>query len=193
MTADTRTRNSGLSREPDRRSGSDVGRRRVRARGRAVRGVHRRARGARTARRRHLALRRQGRPQGGRNVNGEIARAVVGTILRPARARRGDDRARRYADQGPAGRQCAPRRVDGGAAGRGRLEDAASLPAHCLALSRRRRAVASRADDEHPERRSPRRFERGLPGVHGDAGRGARRSRRRCASAPRSFTRCGAS
>ena len=40
--------------------------------------------------------------------------------LGPARPRRCDDRARRHAHQGPARRQCAARRVDGGAEGRRR-------------------------------------------------------------------------
>ena len=54
------------------------------------------------------------------NVNGEIATALVGRELRPARPRRGDDRARRHADQEPPRRQRAARRLDGGAARRRR-------------------------------------------------------------------------
>ena len=54
------------------------------------------------------------------NVNGEIAKALVGRDARSARARRGDDRARRHADQEPPRRQRAARRLDGGAARRSR-------------------------------------------------------------------------
>ena len=49
---------------------------------------------------------------------------------------------------------------------------AAELPALRL-LGRDRRRAASRADDEHPQRRQARRQQRGLPGVHGDAHRRA--------------------
>ena len=48
------------------------------------------------------------------NVNGEIAHALVGRDFDQRGARRGDDRARRHADQEPARRQRAARRLDGG-------------------------------------------------------------------------------
>ena len=64
------------------------------------------------------------------NVNGEIAKALVGRELHPAQPRRRDDRARRHADQEPARRQRAARRVDGGRARRGGGERPAALPAH---------------------------------------------------------------
>ena len=49
---------------------------------------------------------------------------------------------------------------------------AAGLPLVRLPGRHRRRAAAG-ADDEHPQRRQARRQQRGLPGVHGHAGRGA--------------------
>ena len=45
------------------------------------------------------------------------------------------------------------------------------------------------ADDEHPQRRRPRRHQRRHPGVHDRADRRCRRSARRCSRAPRSTTR----
>ena len=68
------------------------------------------------------------------NVNGEIAKALVGQDARSARARRGDDRARRHADQEPARRQRAARRLDGGAAGRGGVASSVPLYRHIGAL-----------------------------------------------------------
>ena len=64
------------------------------------------------------------------NVNGEIATAIVGRELDAARARRGDDRARRHADQEPPRRQRAARRLDGGAARRSRGDTALPLYRH---------------------------------------------------------------
>ena len=60
------------------------------------------------------------------NVNGEIAKAVTGVELDQRVARQEDDRARRHADQEPARRQRAARRLDGGGArGGGRGGEAA--------------------------------------------------------------------
>ena len=79
------------------------------------------------------------------------------------------DRARRHARQVLARGQRDPRRLAGGRAGRGRKRRAAAVP-----LRRRvHRARAAGADDEHPQRRRPRRHERRHPGVHDRAGRGA--------------------
>ncbi len=61
-------------------------------------------------------------------------RRVVGQRLRSARARRGDDRARRHADQEPARRQRAARRVDGGAARRSARRSSMPLYRHIGAL-----------------------------------------------------------
>ena len=109
-----------------------------------------------------------------RNVNGEIAQALAGNELRPARARRRDDRARRHADQEPPRRQRAARRVDGARCAPRRRRDGMPLYAHIGALVRRTTALhAAGADDEHPQRRRARRQQRRLPGIHGDAGRRA--------------------
>ena len=68
------------------------------------------------------------------NVNGEIAKALVGRELDQRGARRGDDRARRHADQEPARRQRAARRLDGGAARRGGRRSSVPLYRHIGAL-----------------------------------------------------------
>ena len=179
------------------RSKSMSGRDRIRPRGRAVGRVHRRARGARAARRRQAPLSRQGRAQRpSAHINGEIAQAVVGNDARSARARRALIDARRHADQEPARRQrdssaCRwPLRARGGRRGR--------HPA-LRSTSPRWRAPpatavsAAGADDEHPQRRRARRQQRRPAGVHGDAGSACRRLPRRCAPAPRSSTRCARS
>ena len=128
------------------------------------------------------------------HVNGEIATALAGRDADQRAVDAGDDRARRHAEQGPARRQRAARRLDGAGARRGGGGRHAALPAPGDALRRTDGGtVAAGADDEHPQRRRARRQQRGLPGVHGDAGRRRRRSPRRCAPAPRSSTRCAAS
>ena len=72
-------------------------------------------------------------------------------------------------NKGAARRQCDPGRVHGRRESRRR-----SVGLAAVSLSgRRRRKAAARADDEHPQRRQARRQQRGLPGVHGDAGRRA--------------------
>ena len=64
------------------------------------------------------------------NVNGEIAAALVGTTLDQRDDRRDDDRARRHADQEPARRERAARRVDGRRAGGRSRGQPAALRAH---------------------------------------------------------------
>ena len=91
--------------------------------------------------------------------------------LAAARPRRRDHRPRRHADQGPAGCQRAARRVDGGAQGRRRRRRPAALRARRHGGRHRHQLLAAGADDEHPQRRGPRRHQRRLPGVHGHAGR----------------------
>ncbi len=66
----------------------------------------------------------------------------------------------------------------------GRGQRSAALPVP----RRLRRAGAAGADDEHPQRRRPRRQLGGLPGVHGDAGGLCRPSPRVCGPASRSST-----
>ena len=128
------------------------------------------------------------------HVNGEIARAVVGHPFDSLRApRRGDDRPRRHAGKEPAGRQRPARRLDGGTEGGGRRQQTAALRAHRHHRRQPDGILAARADDEHPEWRRPRGLERGLPGVHGHAGRLPHLPRRHCVPAPRSSTRCARS
>ena len=67
---------------------------------------------------------------------------------------------------------------------------AATLRPAALSLPRRRRRKHSaHADDEHPQRRRARRQQRGLPGIHGHAGRRAESFPKRCAGASKSSTR----
>ena len=84
-------------------------------------------------------------------------------------ARPGDDRPRRHAEQGPAGRERDPRRVAGGRQGRGGRGGAAAV----ALPGRRGGARAAGADDERAERRRARRQQGRLPGVHGRARSGA--------------------
>ncbi len=71
------------------------------------------------------------------------------------------------AEQGPPRRQRHARRSPGRGPGRGRGARAPAVPLR----RRRQRPRAARADDERPQRRRPRRQQRGLPGVHDHAGR----------------------
>ena len=145
----------------------------VGAGGRAVGRLDRGARGGRAARRRQEALRRQGRPaRPSRNVNEELAEAVVGLDALDQVGDRPDDaRAGRHAEQGPPRRERDPGRLAGGGPGGGR----AAVESAALPLPRRaERADAAGADDEHPQRRQARRgLQRRHAGVHGDAGRRA--------------------
>ena len=82
--------------------------------GGAVGRLDRRARGHRAARRRQEALPRQGRAEGGRGRQRRDLRCALRHGRRgPAPHRRRDAQARRHAQQGPARRQCHPRRVAG--------------------------------------------------------------------------------
>ena len=115
------------------------------------------------------------------NVNGEIAKAVIGARPRPAVARPEDDRSRRHAHEEPARRERHPRRVDGRRARRSSGSEETPVRAPRRG---QRRAPPAGADDEHSQRRGARRFERRRAGVHGDAGwradvrRGAANGRR---------------
>ena len=137
--------------------------------GRAVRGVDGGARGGRAPGRRQGTLRRQGRPDGGRERD-RPHRSVDRGLRRggPGGHRRRPAPARRDAQQGRARGQRHPRRLArlrprGGGLARG--------PAVPLA-GRRRRADPARPDVQHPQRRQARAGLDGLPGVHGHA-RGA--------------------
>ena len=126
------------------------------------------ARGARAARRRQEALRGQGRAQGRRQRRRGDRRGAHGR----RRARSGadrphPDRARRHAEQGPAGSERhAGRLARGGAGGRrGLRPPALPLP------GRRRRDHPARSAHERHQRRSARRQPAGPPGVHDLPGR----------------------
>ena len=161
-------RDSRFSRQSHSRGGSHPGGRNPRTRSRPERSLHRRARSRRAARRRQAALPGQGRAQGGRECERRNRRRPGQPgRLRPARPRSEDDRTRWHREQGPPGSQCHPGGFDGGSAGFSRRFQPAALP-----LSRRsRRQHSAHPDDEHPQRRRARRQQRGLSGIHGDAGR----------------------
>ena len=167
-----RPRNSGLAREPHRRSGSDVGRRRLRARRPCRRGRPRA-----NARRSNCATATSAR-YGGKgvrkavaNINGEIAASPGRQGARPARARRAMIALDGTPTKSRLGANALLGRVDGGAARGGGIEKGArstgtfprstasggalSLPVPMMNILNGGR---------------PRRFERGLPGVHGHAG-----------------------
>ena len=185
-------RDPRFPRQPDRRGRRDARQRRHRARGGSLRRVHRRARGARTARRRQEALSRQGRAEGGRPTStASWPRAVAG---KDVDQRALDERmidTRRHADQEPPRRQRDPRRLDGGRARRRAGRQGCRSTRYFGALAGTgASSPAAGADDEHPQRRRARRQQRRLPGVHGRAARPRRRSARRCGRAPRSSTRC---
>ena len=88
-------------------------------------------------------------------------------------------------DKSRLGAQRDPGRLAGRRQGGRRFGRAAAVP-----LPRRaQRAHPAGADDEHPQRRRPRRHRRRHPGVHGRADRRAAASSRRCAGVPRCTTR----
>ena len=127
------------------------------------------------------AVRRQGRPEGGRRRPGGD-RPGDRRVRRPRAAadRPGPDRPRRHPEQGQARRERHPRRLAGGGEGGRGLRRPAAVP-----LRRRpERARAAGADDEHPERRRARGHQRRRPGVHdrpdrrGDVRRGPAAGRR---------------
>ena len=119
------------------------------------------------------------------NVNEVIAPQIVGHGPQPAgRDRPADDRAGRHAQQGQAGRQRDPRRLDGRGAGGG---DSGG-PAAVRYLGGPGAVRLPVPDDEHPQRRQARRQQRGLPGVHGHAHRRADLRRGPALWAPRPST-----
>ena len=115
-----------------------------------------------------VPLRRQGCGEGrrGRARRDRTRRHRV-ERRRPAAGRPGAARPRRHAGQVPAGRQRDPRGVAGGREGRSRVGRAAAVPLH----RRPERPHPAGADDEHRQRRRPRRHRRRRPGVHGRADR----------------------
>ena len=128
--------------------------------------IDRRARGARAARRRQIAVRRQGSAHRGR----ERAQQDCAAAPRNGRARPGgvgppDDRAGRDAHQEVARRKRDPRRLARRGSGSGVIAGRAALPI----AGWRQRADTSCSVDEHPERRSARRQQRRRAGVHGRA------------------------
>ena len=89
------------------------------------------------------------------NINDEIAPALAGMdATAQADDRPEDDRARRHAQQGPAGRQ----RDSGGFDGRRARGGAIARARRCTAIwAASARLTAARPDDEHPQRRRARR------------------------------------
>ena len=140
-------------------------------RGRALGRLHRHARGGGAARRRQdsaTSARACCRPS--RNVNGELREALLGLdVLRPARHRRADDRARRHRDQVAARRQRAAAVSLAAAHAAARVERQ-SLFRHLGGAGPQDHAGA---DDEHHQRRRARRQQRRHPGIHDAAGRRA--------------------
>ena len=124
------------------------------------------------------------------NVNGELATAILNRHF----DQRGLDEAMIGLDGTPTKSRLGANALLGvsmaAARGRCRLRRHPALPARRGAL-RQRTVHASRSDDEHPERRRARRFERRFPGVHGHARRrpvvrrGAAHRRRDLSRAPR--------
>ena len=153
---------------------------------RALRRVHRRARGGRAARRRQEALPRQGRAEGGGGRERRRSRpSCSGEDAPTRRSSTSDDRARRHRQQGEAGRQRHPGRLPGRGEGGGGGARPAALPLR----RRRQRAHAARAVHEHRQRRRPRGQHGRPPGVHDRARRRAQLRARRCAWGSRSSTR----
>ena len=150
-------------------------RRRARARGRAVGRVDRRTRSARAARRRpktRISARACARRS--RHVNGEIADALRQRELsqreldRPLIGLDGTPNKGRLGANALLGVSMAALKADAMRAGKQR-----STRTSPHLRGQHRRLSAAGADDEHPQRRRARRFERRLPGVHGDAARRA--------------------
>ena len=149
----------------------------LRPRRRALRRLHRRARGGREARRRQGPLRRQGRPAGGRRrQRRDLRRPVAASTPRTSAGSTAllielDG----TTNKAPPGRQRHPGRQPGRRQGRGQLGRPAALPL-------RRRRLGPRpagADDEHHQRRRPRRQSDRHPGIHDPADRRGRPSPRR--------------
>ena len=176
-----------LAGQPDRRGRGRAGVGRDGPGGRALGRLHRRARGRRAARRRRRSGAARECHEAVRNVDEEIAPGLEGLRRAgPAGARRAAPRARRHAEQEPARRQRDPRLLARGGEGRRRPRRRPPLPLD-------RRHQRPRPAGAHAQRRQRRRARAELdrlPGVHGRARPAPRPSPRRCASAPRSSTRC---
>ena len=187
MTADyehPRPRNPRLARQSHTRSGSHVGRRLLRPRRGAERRIDRFARSRRTARRRQVALSRQGRQERRRQRQRRHRESAERfQRRRPGRPRQETDRSRRLPEQRPPRRERAARRFDGERARGRRIEETAAVE-----ISRRfASGVAAGADDEHRQRRRACRQQRRHAGIHGAAGRPAeffRSAARRCGNFP---------
>ena len=151
--------------------------------------------GASTGRHEAVELRDGGDRFGGKGVrravaavHGELSRAVRGLDARgPVRHRSRPGGGGRHRGQVAPRGQRDPGRQPRGRQGRGRRPRSAAVPPS----GRGRRAAAAGAADERREwRRACRQSDR-YPGVHDRAAGGRIRWPRRCATAPRSFTRCG--
>ena len=148
-----------------------------------------------TATRAAIWARASARPS--RNINGDIATAIVGQSSISATLDKAlSSSTARRTRRGSAPTRCSASRWRR-CAGHGGRSRRAAVRAHRRAApcAGRRRAgrSAAGADDEHPERRRARRQQRGLPGVHGDAARRELVCRGAAHRAPRSSTPSAAS
>ena len=179
-----RARDPRLARQPD-----DRGRRRPRRRvgrpgRRPVGRLDRRPRGRRAARRRQGSLRRQGRPDRGRQRHRAPSRpALLGL---DASDQAGIDALLIDLDGTPNKGELGANAILGVSLACAHAAAAVVRPAALSLSRRRRRADAARPDVQHPQRRQARPGLHRLPGVHGHAGRRWTRTPRRCAPAPRS-------
>ena len=148
----------------------------LRPRGRALRRFDRRARGDRVARRRQARYGGKGVRTRSRNVNGEIARALVGLEAADQAAL---DRALIELDGTPNKSRLGANAILGVSLAVGARAAADARPAAVPLYRRRQTRRAAGADDERPQRRRARRQHGGLPGVHDRAGRRADASPRR--------------
>ncbi len=131
------------------------------------------------------ALRRQGRAQGGGRDQRTDPRVRHGRqCAGSSRPRCQDDPIGRHGQQIKIGRQCDFGGVPGGGSrGRERPRLAPVPP-----FGPQRRCDAAGADDEHHQWRGACRQQRRHPGIHDSCPSARRRSRRRCATAPKCFT-----
>ena len=124
------------------------------------------------------------------NINGEIAAAIKGKEF----TQRSLDEAMIALDGTPTKSRLGANAMLGVSMAALQAEAAARVsPSTRTSRAARRqsrvRLCSARADDEHPQRRRARGFERRLPGIHGDAARLPDLQRGASLPAPRSFTR----
>ena len=173
-----RARDPRFARQPDRRGRRRPRRRLGRPGGRPVGRLDRRPRGGRAARRRQGPLRRQGRPDGGRERHRPDRPELLGL---DAADQAGIDALLIDLDGTPNKGELGANAILGVSLAvrpcRGRVVRPAALPLP----RRRRRPDPAGPDVQHPQRRQARPGLDRLPGVHGHAGRRSTPTARRCA------------